>query len=181
MKEIWKDVVGYEKSYEVSNLGRVRSKRRFVSGRGRGLHASGGRLIKPFNRYAYVGVVLSQNGKATQYYLHRVVATAFVPNPNNRAEVNHKDGDKHNNVASNLEWVSHSENGLHAYRIGLRVRAKIVNNKRVVVCDCNGAESRFFSIADAAQFIGISQSSVSRWCNGKYKSPMKGKYEVRYA
>ena len=110
MKEIWKDVVGYEKSYEVSNLGRVRSKRRFVRGRGRGLHASGGRLIKPFNRYAYVGVVLSQNGKATQYYLHRVVATAFVPNPNNRSEVNHKDGDKHNNVASNLEWVSRIQN-----------------------------------------------------------------------
>lgn len=178
MEEIWKPVKGYEGLYEVSDQGRVRSIVRQVNGRGSGTHKAGGRMIKPFNRYAYIGIVMSKENKARQYYLHRVVAEAFIPNPDNKPEVNHIDGDKFNNNASNLEWVSHSENGKHAYKIGLRTKRGGTPSKKVRVTTL-GFYKDFDSIADAANFFGISQSSISRCCSGERKF-FKKIYKAKY-
>ena len=116
MKEIWKDVQGYEGQYQVSNLGRVKSlKRKLDNGRSvneKILNSSG----KKKTQYGYLMVALA--GKT--FRVNRLVATAFIPNPDNKPVVNHIDGDKENNRADNLEWATISENMLHAYRCGLK-------------------------------------------------------------
>jgi hypothetical protein len=75
--------------------------------------------MKPYEGDRYQKCVLKINGKPTMKYIHRLVAEAFIPNPDNKPEVNHKDGNKLNNNVSNLEWATLSENRLHAYKTGL--------------------------------------------------------------
>ena len=98
-KEIWKPVVGYEGLYMVSNWGRVKS-----------IKFGKERILKQNIRRGYYYVGLSKNGIVKNYYVHRLVATYFVDNPNNKEQVNHKDGVKTNNVYTNLEWVTQEEN-----------------------------------------------------------------------
>lgn len=118
--EIWKPIIGYEGYYEVSNLGRVRRIKR-----GRGTQV--GRLLKGWLDYdGYWGVLLTKNNKSMCYSIHRLVAKAFLPNPENKTQVNHIDGDKQNNSVTNLEWCTPKENIQHAWRTGL----SIMNDKR---------------------------------------------------
>lgn len=115
MIEIWKDIKGYEKMYQVSNLGRVRSLDRF-DGAG---HFIKGQIIKGVTgqegRYQQVG--LSKKGKKKRLYVHRLVAYAFCPNPYNKPLVNHIDENKQNNRYDNLEWVTNKENCNHGTAI----------------------------------------------------------------
>ena len=116
VREIWKDVQGYEGQYQVSNLGRVKSiKRKLANGRTvteKILNSSS----KKKTQDGYLMVALA--GKT--FRVNRLVATAFVPNSDNKPVVNHIDGDKENNKADNLEWATISENMLHAYRCGFK-------------------------------------------------------------
>ena len=111
MKEIWKPVVGYEGFYEVSNIGKVRSLARIVEcndGRKRKIKD---RILKGSSYSGgYSGVTLHKDGCTKSVNIHRIVAEAFVPNPLEKEEVNHKDENPSNNHASNLEWVTHKEN-----------------------------------------------------------------------
>lgn len=126
MKEVWKDVVGYEGLYQVSNLGRVKSLARFKLNHGK-LKPIPERILKPWemskqtNGQAYMMVSLYQNAKRKSALVHRLVAEAFIPNPENKPTVNHKNGDKYNNQVDNLEWMTQRENLLHAYKMGLNV------------------------------------------------------------
>ncbi|OPZ22220.1 MAG: NUMOD4 motif protein [bacterium ADurb.BinA186] len=116
-QEIWKDVEGYP-GYSVSNLGRVFSPKREDS-MGRPIRGSGHMLKYSIVRgYFYIG--LSKDGKSKMHRVHRLVASAFIPNPNNYPTVNHIDGNKFNNCSENLEWASHKQNVLHAITTGLR-------------------------------------------------------------
>lgn len=102
-QEEWRDVVGYEGLYEVSNQGMIR--RSFIN------NVRVNRIVKPHITYGgYLRLCLSANGKSKQHSVHRIVAMAFIPNPDNLPYVNHKDEDKTNNRASNLEWCSESYN-----------------------------------------------------------------------
>lgn len=106
MEEIWLPVQGYEGLYEVSDHGRVRS---------------GKVILKPHHmNNGYDNVSLFKNGKYKFFGIHRLVALAFVPNESRLPQVNHKDGNKRNNFASNLEWCSASRNIQHAYDEGLK-------------------------------------------------------------
>lgn len=119
MNEIWHPCAGYETHYEVSNLGNVRSIERMVNNRlNTGLRKSPQRLLKAGkSKSGYLIVSFCVDGVKSNQTIHRLVARAFLPNESNKPQVNHKDGNKHNNHLDNIEWVTVSENGLHAYRV----------------------------------------------------------------
>ena len=103
IQEEYRPVVGFENLYEVSNLGNVRSYRRLMT--------------QSKINSGYIRVRFCLNGHKTSELVHRAVAKAFLPNPENKREVNHKDGDRTNNVLSNLEWATSSENKQHARKV----------------------------------------------------------------
>lgn len=105
-QEIWKPVVGYEGWYEVSSLGRVRSVSHTLDCAGRFKVFHKGKILKQQAniRWGYMSVYLSKNGERKRVRVNRIVAIAFLPNPNNLPEVNHKDEDRKNNRVDNLEW-----------------------------------------------------------------------------
>lgn len=112
MKEIWKAIKDYEGKYEVSNLGRVKSLER-TSRFNRKIKE---KILAPREHTGgYLRVQLSRK----DFYIHRLVAETFIPNPENKSQVNHIDGNKRNNRVDNLEWNTPLENNLHAIRTGL--------------------------------------------------------------
>ena len=111
MKEIWKDIKRYEGLYQISNLGRVRSLSHYVLCKNnRTIHFCGKILSLSATRGGYLCVVLCKNGIPKTYRVNRLVAEEFVLNPKHRLIVDHIDGDRTNNYASNLRWVTHLEN-----------------------------------------------------------------------
>lgn len=166
--ECWKAVVGHEGLYEVSDLGRVRR---------------GGRIIKPLaRRHGYLAVFLYDgHGNAKQESVHRIVAKAFIPNPNNYEEVNHIDEDKTNNEAKNLEWCSHKQNsnyGTRPERIGLAHKNGVASI-RVAQCTKDGTIVTVYPSMSEAERQGFSAPAICLCCKGK-QTTHKG-YIWRYA
>lgn len=127
-QEIWKDVVGYEGLYQVSNLGRVKSLARKIN-RGQYIEYREDILMTLFlNRHGYFTVMLSKNGKKKQHRIHQMVARAFIPNPENKEMINHIDCNTQNNRVENLEWATNSENQLHAIAHGLKTDIGVNHN-----------------------------------------------------
>lgn len=119
-EEIWKDISGYEGLYQISNFGRVKSLARMVNNNG-GFYLSKERFLKAgIDSNGYALVVLSKNDKNKSVRIHRLVAIAFVNNLKNTNIVNHIDGNKLNNIYTNLEWITSSQNNTHAYKTGLK-------------------------------------------------------------
>lgn len=113
-KEIWKAVVGYEDFYDVSNIGRVRSKDRFRTVGLFGSKVIPGRMLSINTKQEYIGVTITDaDNKRRRTSVHRLVAQAFIPNPDNKSQVNHINRDKHDNRVENLEWCTASENMQH--------------------------------------------------------------------
>lgn len=115
MQEIWKDVKNYEGLYEISNLGNVRSLDKIINGANqfgcKYKNRKKGKILKQhINKQGYKKVILVNNNKAKNFQVHRLVAEAFLPNPSNLPQVNHKDENKQNNCVENLEWCNSSYN-----------------------------------------------------------------------
>lgn len=131
MKEIWKDIEYTNGNYQISNLGRVKSKERYAC---RNVYVKE-KIIKPTkNVRGYLFVHIRKYPKTT-IFVHRLVAIAFIPNPHNYKEVNHIDGNKQNNCVSNLEWVTHRENMKHSYdNLNHNAIVSMVNKRKKKSC-----------------------------------------------
>jgi len=120
MQEVWKDIKEYEGRYQISNLAMVKSVQR-IKANARGKYMANERLLKTnISSSGYYRIVFKLNDKYKTYFLHRLLAIAFIPNPENKPFINHKDGNKLNNSLENLEWCTMSENRQHAYNTGLQ-------------------------------------------------------------
>jgi hypothetical protein len=118
MEEEWRDVAGYEGYYQVSNLGRIKGMARVIMRRKKPCSLKSKIRVCPLLKSGYVNFVASKEGKTENLLVHRLVATAFIPNPFSLSQVNHKDFDKTNNKMENLEWVSHADNAQHSVKAG---------------------------------------------------------------
>lgn len=130
MSECWKDIVGYEGYYQVSDLGNIRSvDRTVVRTDGKKIRVKG-KAIKTFiSEEKYTKVQLSKDFKYKNCYVHRLVAESFLTNAYNKPAVNHLDGIKSNNCVSNLEWVTNKENNIHAVKTNLVSNLKLDSEK----------------------------------------------------
>lgn len=158
--ETWKDIPGFEGIYQVSNLGNVRSLDRSVKRKdGRLVRFRGQALKARVTDDGYLQVQLSNGDNPKTIKVHRLVAEIFIPNPNELPEVNHKDENKTNNAASNLEWCSHGYNSRYGTR-GARISQK---NGKPVEAYAPGdvhASILFDSISQAAEYFGVAGESV---------------------
>lgn len=114
MEEQWKDIQGWEDYYQISNLGCVRGKDRYVDWMNTKRFIKGEPLVPVLNTDGYYGVKLTRNNCATSYKIHRLVAEAFLDNPLSLPEVNHIDCNRTNNCLNNLEWITHNDNVAHS-------------------------------------------------------------------
>lgn len=160
MQEVWKPVKGFENLYEVSNLGNVRN--------------ANGRMRKPFMIHqGYLMIDLFHNYKRIHARVNRLVAEAFIPNPENKTEVNHKNGNKTDNRAENLEWASKSENMIHAYKNGLQSKGRYPIRK--IRCIEDGKV--YQTAGEAARVYGITSHAVTSSCK---RMSTKGQRNFRY-
>lgn len=178
MEEIWKDIEGYEGLYQVSNFGRVKGLPRCDS---RG-NARVERILKPIpTKDGYLRVHLSNEGIKRKRPIHRLVAEAFIPNPENKLQVNHIDEDKTNNSLANLEWVTPKENinhGTSLYRRSITQR-KTQAGKNIIAIDiANGEYNEYISINECGRKLQINPSGIHQVLIGNYKQT-KG-YTFKY-
>lgn len=159
--EEWRDVVGYEGRYMVSNIGRVKSVgHTTIDKRGIPRYLPSklkSQIICKNIRHAYPYLTLcDKDGVSKRARVHRLVAEAFIPNPDNLPQVNHKDGCKWNNHVSNLEWVTIRDNLIHSFRTGLHPQDNFFAHakKPVLVVSPQGEEMYFPSVEEAAKFLG---------------------------
>lgn len=173
--ERWKPIKNYEGRYSVSNYGRVKRVKR-------GNATRPGKILRQQKRGKYLAVTLyDENANAKRYSVHRLVAEAFYRNPQKKAQVNHKDGNKYNNRADNLEWMTSKENNKHAADNGLSkwwigLNAAAAKNKREVICNDTGEV--FGSIREASLATGVHESSICHACKGEIRTA--GGLEWRY-
>lgn len=117
--ELWKPIKGYEGLYQVSSKGRIRSLKRTKKNKWGGIIQVKERVLaNGISGQGYINVLLYNNGNRRTYKAHRLVAEAFISNPDNKPHVNHIDGNKENNSIENLEWCTIKENNIHAYSSG---------------------------------------------------------------
>jgi hypothetical protein len=123
--EIWKDIIDYEGLYQISSFGRIKSLEKKVNNSETTHRVVKERIMRlGITPKGYIQTSLAKKQVNTKFYSHRLVALHFIPNPHNKLEVNHIDGNKSNNEVSNLEWSTRSENNKHAFNTGLRENAK---------------------------------------------------------
>ena len=164
-KEVWKDIDGFEGFYQVSSFGRVKSKQRTIIRKdGKPLNLNE-RILKPGTARGYLVVALHDGSNRKDISVHRLVASAFVPNPNCKNQVNHKDEDKTNNHYLNLEWVTQREN--INYGTGNTRKSKALQ-KRTTVIDPDGCRHLFSSRREAARFAGFKSDIGYRLKNGSF-------------
>ena len=169
IKEKWRPVVGYEGFYEVSSLGRVRSLDRIVEYSNGARHLHQGQFLSPTkDKCGYLVVHLYKDGKRTDKKVHRLVAQAFIPNPRNLPEVNHKNEVKNDNRVENLEWISHLDNNNYGTK---NERAAKRLSKTVSQIDPTTLEiiKEWPSTAECGR-NGFDSGLVSKCCRRKYKT-----------
>lgn len=173
MQEIWKDIQGYESIYQVSNFGNVKSLQS-------GNHHSKIKILTPICADGrYLRVTLYKQKKPKYFPVHRLVAMAFIPNPENKPQVNHINGNKKDNRVENLEWCTSSENNLHAYKSGINKGSKpwlgktgFQNATSIPVnqidLSTGSVLATFGSMKEAGRLTGCSPAKIGKCCKGVF-------------
>lgn len=188
MKEVWEKVVGYDGYYLVSNLGQVRSVDRLVNSKNHSKQLRIGQMCKQrIDRCGYLRVGLRMRGTIKNLLVHRLVAEAFIPNPENRPQVNHKNGVKTDNCVKNLEWVTASENTKHKYiALGYKSNMKGKFGKdnptsKIVLQIKDGVVvAEFYGTMEAQRKTGIKSPQICQCCSGYKGAKTAGGYEWKY-
>lgn len=170
--EIYKDVKGYEDYYQVSDMGNVRSKDRYVNNsRGGNKRLIKGKVLAQTPYCGYNTICFCVNGVIKQKIgkVHRMVAEAFIENVDNKRCVNHKDGNKLNNDVFNLEWVTYSENTIHAINTGLKSC-----DGKIVLDFITGIYYK--SANEAAIAKGLVYSTLRNYLNGRQENKTSLRY-----
>ena len=158
MEEIWKPIMGYEGLYEVSNLGRVKR-----------LKKDKEFILKPIiNKFGYLHVSLSKNNIVKNYRIHRLVAETFIPNPDNKPDVDHINTIRTDNRVENLRWVTKQENQNNEL-----TRSHLRNNRitKVVQLDLNGELIKIWDGAvDVEKDLNVSRMPIGQCCRGERKT-----------
>lgn len=168
-KEIFKDIYGYEGLYQVSNFGNIKSSDRQRLGKGGCLRSCPGRILKPKinNRGYYQVDLFDKNNKSTRFLIHRLVALAFLENPNNYDQINHIDNDHTNNCVTNLEWCNNYQNNLWK-KVTSSEKQHVAKN--VLQYSLDGTFIKEWESAKASEKEGFDRSSISKCCRGKLKT-----------
>ena len=184
--EKWEDIHDYINIYQISSLGRIKSLERFDSMNRKNYE----KILIPRIRNNYYAITLYKNNKQKTFSVHRLVAIHFIPNSENKPQVNHKDGNKLNNNVDNLEWCTRKENVQHAWKNGLcenvrkvasingsvkgkkygAINGKKYRSKKVYCIELN---QEFESTREAERQLQIDRSGISKCCKGKLKSSGK--------
>lgn len=164
MKEVWKDIEDYEGLYQVSNLGRVK-------------RVTTNSILKPLkHQQGYLRVRLSKNNIAFTKTIHRLVAQAFIPNPDNKPEVNHIDEDKTNNNINNLEWSTRKDNLNYGTRNKRMSKTKSIP---IIATNINTGEvTEFYGVRECARQLGLHSSNIANTL--KNRSKQTGGYTFKY-
>lgn len=181
-EENWKDILGYEGFYQVSNLGRVRSVDRIVKGVfGSIQHKKSVILAPAMNAAGYYFVVLTKNAKGKAFRVHRLVAEAFIPNPCNYPIINHKDENKLNNNVNNLEWCTYSYNTTYNNSMARRQNTKNKNRsygceKKVYQYSIDGHLIKIWkSLIEVSRELHVPWGNIANCCRGtKYRHTAYG-------
>lgn len=164
MKEVWKDIEDYEGLYQVSNLGRVK-------------RVESDRVLKKFKYTGgYLKVTLSKNGVKSNHKIHRLVAQAFIPNPDNKPQVNHIDEDKTNNRVDNLEWSTATENANHGTRT-----ERMAKTRSIPILATNiktGEVEEFYGARECGRQLGLNQGHITSVLKGRRRQT--GGYTFKY-
>lgn len=179
MEEIWKDVIGYEDAYQVSNLGCVRSVDRIIlNTSGRYILVHGKVLKLRHNNNGYLYVILSKCQSKKFVFVHRLIASAFLPNTDNKPEIDHINAIRDDNRVSNLRWVTKIENRNNPHTIisnresNRLARRKSLDSvkKKILQLDLDGNILKVFeSLHNIEKTTGYSRANICRCCNGKKK------------
>ena len=160
MEEVWKDIPNYEGLYQASTLGRIKNQKTK-------------NIIYGGIKRGYREVILIKDGVRKYKLVHRLVAQTFIPNKENKPQINHIDGNKLNNNVDNLEWCTQSENMKHAYKLGLQKPLYAKNNpraKRVKQYNLNKELIKeYYGVKEASRINGLNPRDISKCCQKKRK------------
>ena len=177
--EIWKDIKGYEGLYQVSNLGNIKSLTRLKNNHST-LQVINEKLKNTrLSNGGYLIADLYKNNTSKTLKVHRLVAETFIPNVDNKPTVNHKDGNKLNNVVENLEWATFKEQNKHFYEHNLKSKESInksIHSMNIVTSKkvkCLTTNTVYNSINEASRSVTVSANLISKCCRGINKSAGK--------
>ena len=177
MEEKWKPVVGYEGLYEVSSLGRIRSLSRSIQGN-KGEYVIPSRILKGHYCYGYRYVELRKGGKPKLYRVHRLVAEAFLPNPNKYPIINHKNEIKDDNRVDNLEWCTYKYNSNYG-----NIKSKLKQSSHcrpIIQLTKEGIfVAKYESIVDASKVTKIEHTNIIQCAKGRPLKCCDGKLRIR--